>query len=106
MMPSGETESSVIAVGGGLGAQRWMTDVSAKIIHGMTGGDESPVSVTARRSLQNFTEARLNIPELFNFRAFIISAGQTRIYEYDTYCTRFLCWVLGAAKWTNQFWVG
>lgn len=33
--------------------------------------------------LQNFTEARLNSPELFNFCAFIISAGQRRIYEYE-----------------------
>lgn len=41
MMLSGGTETSVIAVSNGLGTQRWMTDVSAKMIHSMTGGDES-----------------------------------------------------------------
>ena len=33
--------------------------------------------------LRNFTEAWLNNPELFNFCAFIILAGQRQIYEYE-----------------------
>lgn len=42
----GGTESSVVAVSNELGTQRWMTDVSAKMIHGMT--EKMEVAVTAR----------------------------------------------------------
>lgn len=40
MVPSRGTESCVAAVSSGRGTQRWMTDVSAKMIHGKPGGDE------------------------------------------------------------------
>ena len=52
MMPSGGTESSVIVVSRGLGAQRWrwrwMNEVIAKMIHSMTEGEECLVLVAAR----------------------------------------------------------
>lgn len=44
-MSSGGTESSVLVVSFGLGAQRWMTVVNARIIYGMTGGDEHPLEM-------------------------------------------------------------